>query len=46
MSKKVTLVGAGLVGSLLSIYLRKKGYDVTMYERRPDLRKNRLSAGK
>lgn len=46
MSKKITLVGAGLVGSLLSIYLRKKGYDVTIYERRPDLRKNRISAGK
>lgn len=46
MSKSVTLVGAGLVGSLLSIYLRKKGYEVTLYERRPDLRKNRISAGR
>jgi kynurenine 3-monooxygenase len=44
--KKCTLIGAGLVGSLLSIYLAKRGYKVTMYERRPDLRKNRISAGR
>jgi len=46
MKKEITLVGAGLVGSLLSIYLAKRGYSVTVYERRPDLRKNRMSAGK
>lgn len=44
--KKFTLIGAGLVGSLLSIYLSKRGYKVTMYERRPDLRTNRISAGR
>ena len=37
--KEVMILGAGLVGSLLSIYLAKRGYDVTMYERRPDMRK-------
>src|SRR5688572_1516619 len=46
MSKNFTVIGAGLVGSLLSIYLLKRGYTVTIYERRPDLRKNRMSAGK
>lgn len=46
MSKNFTIVGAGLVGSLLSIYLSKRGYKVTAYERRPDLRKNRISAGR
>lgn len=46
MGKSVTLIGAGLVGSLLSIYLSKRGYKVTVYERRPDLRKNRISAGR
>ena len=46
MSKNITLIGAGLVGSLLSIYLAKRGYNVTAYERRPDLRKNRISAGR
>jgi kynurenine 3-monooxygenase len=46
MSSKVTIIGAGLVGSLLSIYLSKRGYKVSVYEKRPDLRKNRISAGK
>lgn len=46
MSKSVTLVGAGLVGSLLSIYLSKKGYKVNVYERRPDMRKTTAYAGK
>jgi len=46
MSKNFTIVGAGLVGSLLSIYLSKRGYKITVYERRPDMRKNRMSAGR
>ncbi len=46
MSKKVSVVGAGLVGSLLSIYLAKRGYDVNIFERRPDMRKNKGYAGK
>jgi kynurenine 3-monooxygenase len=44
--KKITIVGAGLAGSLLSIYLAKKGYEVDIYERRPDMRKAKISAGK
>ncbi len=46
MSKKVTIVGAGLVGSLLSIYLAKRGYTVNIFERRSDMRKEKMSAGK
>lgn len=46
MKKEITIIGAGLVGSLLSIYLAKRGYKVTMYERRPDMRKASISAGK
>jgi kynurenine 3-monooxygenase len=46
MNKEVTIVGAGLVGSLLSIYLSKKGYKVSVYERRPDMRKTVMSAGR
>jgi kynurenine 3-monooxygenase len=46
MTKKVTVVGAGLVGSLLSIYLAKKGYKIDLFERRPDMRKVTMSAGK
>ena len=44
--KNFTVIGSGLVGSLLSIYLAKRGYNVTVYERRSDLRKNRISAGR
>lgn len=43
---RITIIGAGLVGSLLSVYLVKRGYKVQMFERRPDLRKNRISAGR
>lgn len=46
MSKKVTIIGAGLVGSLLSIYLTKRGYRVSIYERRSDMRKTAISAGR
>ncbi len=43
---KSTVVGAGLVGSLLAIYLAKRGETVEVYERRPDMRKANISAGK
>lgn len=35
-----------MVGSLLSVVLSKKGYKVILVERRPDMRKNRIQAGK
>jgi kynurenine 3-monooxygenase len=44
--KEVTLIGAGLVGSLLSIYLAKKGHQVNVYERRNDMRKAANYAGR
>jgi len=46
MDKKVTIVGAGLVGSLLSIYLAKRGYKTEVFERRGDMRKEKMSAGR
>ncbi len=46
MKKDVTIIGAGLVGSLLSIYLAKRGYRVSIFERRPDMRKEKISAGR
>ncbi len=45
MARSVTILGAGLVGSLLAIILRKKGYEVTVYERRPDMRKAAIGVG-
>lgn len=46
MSRSVTILGAGLVGSLLAVILSKKGYKVTVYERRPDMRKASVAAGR
>ena len=39
-------MGAGLVGSLLSLYLAKRGHKVDVYERRPDMRKVTLDGGR
>ena len=44
--KEVIIIGAGLVGSLWAVYLSKAGYNVTIYERRSDIRKAEISAGK
>ena len=46
MKKETIIVGAGLVGSLLSIYLSKRGYKVKIFERRGDMRKSTISAGR
>ena len=46
MKKEVAVIGAGLVGTLLSIYLAKRGYKVRVYERRSDMRKENISAGR
>jgi len=46
MEKKVIIVGAGLVGSLWAVYMQKAGYQVIIYERRSDIRKAEISAGK
>jgi kynurenine 3-monooxygenase len=44
--QRVTLAGAGLVGSLLALFLARRGLTVEVLERRPDLRKERISAGR
>ena len=41
--KKIAVVGSGLVGSLLAIYLRKAGHQVHVYDRSPDIRKIQFS---
>ena len=42
----ITLIGAGLNGPLLATSLRERGFHVEIYERRPDMRKVRISAGR
>ena len=46
MSQKIIIVGAGLTGSLLSIFLARRGFNVEIYERRADMRTANISAGK
>src|SRR5579859_612731 len=45
-SETVTLIGAGLNGPLLALGLVKRGFNVEIYERRPDMRRVRVSAGR
>jgi len=40
------LIGAGLTGPLLATYLAQQGYSVEIFERRPDMRKESISAGR
>ena len=42
----LVIIGAGLVGSLFSIYLRRRGYEVALFERRDDLRKLKGEEGR
>ena len=44
--KNILIAGAGLVGSLLAIYLKKRGHEVTVYERRGDMRAESVEAGR
>lgn len=44
--RKVTLIGAGLTGPLLAILLQQRGFDVEIYERRSDMRRVSMSAGR
>src|SRR5215475_10588104 len=44
--QKVTLIGAGLTGPLLALELGRRGFEVEIYERRPDMRRARVSAGR
>jgi kynurenine 3-monooxygenase len=43
---RITLVGGGLAGSLAAVYLAKRGYEVNIYERRPDMRNVEIPAGR
>jgi kynurenine 3-monooxygenase len=44
--KNITIVGGGLVGSLLTVFLAKRGHTVNLYERRPDPCKANPYAGR
>jgi kynurenine 3-monooxygenase len=42
----LVVVGAGPVGSLLALTLARRGYRIDVYERRPDMRRVEISAGR
>ena len=42
----ILIIGAGLCGSLLALRLAQRGFKVTIYESRPDLRTTDISAGR
>ena len=44
--QNILIIGAGLCGSLLALRLGQRGYNVSVYEKRPDLRKVNISAGR
>ncbi|HEX8367208.1 MAG TPA: NAD(P)/FAD-dependent oxidoreductase [Pyrinomonadaceae bacterium] len=45
-NEKIIIIGAGLSGSLLAIYLAKRGIEADVYEARGDMRKVETAAGR
>lgn len=45
-TETVTLAGAGLVGSLMAMFLARRGFQVEVLERRPDMRRETVDAGR
>lgn len=45
-TKNITIVGAGLVGSLLAVLLAQRGFKIDLFERNPDGRKTGMPIGR
>ena len=45
-NQKIIIIGAGLAGSLLSLYLAKRGIETEIYESRGDMRLEKMSVGR
>lgn len=45
-NQTILIIGAGLCGSLLAIRMAQRGYQVQLIEKRPDLRKHDIGAGR
>ncbi len=43
---KIIIVGAGLCGTLLAVRLAQRGFKIAMYEKRWDMRKKQIDAGR
>ena len=46
IGKKIGIVGGGLVGSLLSLYLKQQGAKVSVFDKREDIRLDQDLAGR
>ena len=46
MKDSIAVVGTGLVGSLFSVYMAKRGFRVDAFDRRPDIRKMKVVQGR
>src|SRR5437868_2359554 len=46
MPERFVLIGSGLAGGLMAAYLGRRGYEVELYERRPDPRAGNLVGGR
>lgn len=44
--KNVTIIGSGLTGALLALYLAQRGYDIEVYDSRPDPRFTKPDKGR
>ncbi len=44
--ENIIIVGAGLAGCLLAIYLGRRGLSVKLFEKRPDMRSHEIPAGR
>ncbi len=44
--KRIVIVGGGLVGSMLAVMLGRSGHAVSVFEKRPDMRRTEISAGR
>lgn len=45
-TKQAVVVGAGLVGALWTVFLARRGYQVDVFERRPDMRAAGYAGGR
>lgn len=46
MEKRIIIVGAGLCGTLLAIRMAQRGFKVSLHEKRWDMRKEEIDAGR
>jgi kynurenine 3-monooxygenase len=44
--KNITIIGSGLAGTLMALFLARRDYDVHIFESRSDIRKNSIDYGR